>query len=467
MKVYPLKRDAVAVYINSLFFQHIKNIKNIINKVNNLYNECFSSDFDTNVKNSVLILYVDMETVKNKKGYLKLPEKQALKLLNENVNNIQGFLRLELYRDHIEIYDVCTGKNHRRQGVMHALFENMLEVTPKQYKMFWLGVVFDNPDRDKAINFYLKNGFAFNNTTFTTPSNIRLRSPVLSFTHKRGELNTKTLNIYSALSDLECNFNFLFNWKDMILIQNNVYNLNAETGGTMNLIPEKNYVVLIPNLANIVYGDPNTLSVNTPQYYVSWHSHPDICYVKYNCYIGWPSSADMKNIYQEYLSGSLLHFVFTAEGLYAIKLSKEAMKFLYMIYYNSKWLESLGELINDRFYYAELHRGGDLFSDKERSDRITQFLQKANNFTLRDYIVNPNNPKETDFLMFLGNKDYSKINTDVMNAVKYFEKYALANFPLFEVKFYSSAYILANKRRSETIRMDSIRAPFNNFCPNF
>ncbi len=463
MKVYPLKRDAVAIYINSPFFQD--NTKKIISKVNNLYNECFSSDFDTNVKNSVLILYVDMETQKNKRGYLKLNERQSLKLLNENVNNIQGFLRLELYRDHIEIYDVCTGENHRRQGVMHALFENMLEVSPIQYKMFWLGVAFDNPDRDKAINFYLKNGFAFNNTTFTTPSNIKLRSPVLSFTHKRGELNTKTLNIYSALSDLECNFIFLFNWVDMIIIQNNVHNLNVEAGGTMNIIPQRNYILLTPNLANIVYGDPNTLSVNTPQYYVSWHSHPDICYVKYNCYIGWPSSVDMKSIYHEYLSGGLLHFVFTAEGLYAIKLSKEAMKFMYMIYYNSKWTESLGELINDRFYYAELHRGGDLFSDnRERSSRITEFLQKANNFTLRDYIVNPNNPKESTFLMFLGNKDYSKINRDVINAVNYFEQYAPANFPLFEVKFYSSSDIVSNQKGVVSIPMDTIRAPFNNFC---
>ncbi len=460
-QAYALKTNAVAVYINSSIFNQAKNI---IDKVDSMYGECFEGGFNSNVKNSVLILYVDMENSDNQEKFLNI--NNQIQILNKNVNNIKGFLRLELYENHIEIYDVCTGKNNRKRGVMHALFENILFVTPKKYKFFWLGVTFDNPDRDNTINFYLKNGFYLDSVVFKTPSNVRLKSPVISFISSAKHIfaGPKNKNVYGALSNIECDFNFILKWKDAIYIQNNVYNRNVETGGTMDLKMLKKDVLLSPNLLSVVYGDPTTFSVNPPVYYVNWHSHPGICYTKNQCYIGWPSSADMRYLYAGYNLGLLLHFVFTAEGLYSIKLSKDAMKFMYMIALNKDWLTAVGDLIYYRFAYIEKYR---LFVEtRDRQKNIAEFLNRANTFTLKDYVIK-NDESEKNFLNFMSGKDYFTPNENVINAIKYFEQYSSADFPLFEVNFYSSEYILSHVEGVQIVKMATIRTPFKNYCPNF
>ena len=467
-QVYPLKMNAVAVYISSSMF---KDSQNIIDKINNMYGECFEGIFDTTIKNTVLVLYVEMETIENKNRYLEIYKKdnyKAFNILKLNTNNIKGFLRIELYDKHIEIYDVCTGRKHRRTGVMHALFENVLEDAPPQFKTFWLGVTFDNPNRDIAINFYLNNRFSFDNITFQTPSLIKLKFPVLSFIHKRGQANEKSnVNIYTSLSSLECNFVFNLNWKDAILIQNNVYDKNTEACGVMTLSNKGKEVFLSPNLQSVVYGNAKTFTINPPDYYVNWHSHPAICYTTHNCYIGWPSSLDMKYLYYKYSFGILLHFTFTGEGLYSLRLSKEAMKFVYIIALNRDWLNSVAELIYYRFHYIEQYRKNNLFSDsKEKEKNIAQFLEKANNFTLKEYIIDEKNEKKQKFLSFIHTINYSKVNNDVIEAVKYFEQFAPANFPLFEVKFYTSDYILNNKNSVERIPISNIRSPLQSYCPN-
>jgi hypothetical protein len=437
-KIYPLNGLAIAAYMNWNTFIDMKEIEN---RVDELYGECFDEDgIPYFGNNSVLIMYVNMKNEENKKRLLSLNREDALKSINLSAKNILGFLRIELYKEHAEIYDVCTGYDFRKQGIMHDLFQNMFLNIKKKY--FWLGVTFDNPNRDTAIRFYLKEGFSFKNVGFVTPSNIRLKFPVLSFI--KGERYPQR-NMFLALSDIACNFTFKMKWTDMIYIQNNVYNRQVETGGSMDIVNG----FLVPDVTSIVFGSPSTLSVATPVHYINWHSHPDICYKKFSCYIGWPSGQDMKNVFHNYSFGMIFHLIFTAEGLYTIKLTESAMKMVYILSFNHDWLLAIEEIIVTRFTYVEKYRGlspgPSLFvSFAKRDENIKEFLRKANTATLRDYLNGNNNVK-------------------VEQSIQYLSQFTSSLFPIFEVAFYPSDRIYS--RSFETIRLNTIRAPTNNFCP--
>ena len=438
-KIYPLQKHAVAVYMNSAVFFEQDEIES---RVDEIYGECFNEvGISYFGKESVLILYVNMKNEDNKKKLLSLNRNDTLKSLNLSAKNILGLLRVELYKNYAEIYDVCTGYDFRRRGIMHALFQNMFQVLKK--KSFWLGVQFDNPTRDAAIRFYLKEGFHFQNVTFITPSNVRLKFPVLSFVKGGEQINR---NMFSALSDIACNFSFKLRWADMINIQNNVYSKNAETGGTMDIVNG----FLIPNLNSVIYGDPKTLTIETPVHYLNWHSHPDICYEKNNCYIGWPSGQDMKSLFHNYNFGVIFHLLFTSEGLYTMKLTINAMKMIYILSFNVEYLIAIEQVIFERFTYVEKYRACEgancMFSSSsvvKRNENIKEFLRKANTATLKDYNVQKNSAVES--------------------SIKYFEQFYSSLFPLFEVTFYDKSYI--GKRPFELIRLNTIRAPIKNFCP--
>ena len=439
-KIYALKRSAVAVYINNVtFFQQ----EEIQNRVDEIYGECFNElgipDFGNN---SVLILFVNMKNEENKRKLLSLNKGDALKSINISAKNILGLLRVELYNDYAEIYDVCTAYDFRRQGIMHALFENMFQVIRKKY--FWLGVMFDNPNREAAIRFYLKEDFIFQNVSFITPSSVRLKFPVLSFVKgdKLKKFPKINRNMFSALSDIACNFTFKLRWADMISVQNNVYSKNAETGGTMDIVNE----FLIPNLNTVVYGDPANLTVDVPTHYINWHSHPDICYRAKNCYIGWPSGQDMRYLFHNYNLGVIFHLLFTSEGLYTMKLTVNAMKMIYILSFNFEWLNAIELVILNRFTHVEKYRTiqENLFSPvQKRNENIKEFLRKANTATLKDY-----NTEE---------------NSTVKESIKYLEQFSSSSFPLFEVTYYDSTYI--KQRPFELISIDTIKAPLKNFCP--
>ena len=437
-KIYPLSGPAIAVYINNTVFFESEEIEN---RVDEIYGECFN---ETGIpyfgNNSVLILYVNMKTEENKKRLLSLNKNDALKSINLSAKNILGFLRVELYNDFAEIYDVCTGYEFRRQGIMHALFQNMFQIIRKKY--FWLGVQFDNPNRDAAIRFYLKDGFSFQNVSFVTPSAIKLKFPVLSFIHSKEKLPKINRNMFSALSDIACNFTFKLRWADMISVQNEVYSRNTETGGTMDIVNE----FLIPNLNSVVYGDPINLTVDVPTHYINWHSHPDICYRAKNCYIGWPSGQDMRYLFHNYNLGVIFHLLFTSEGLYTMKLTVNAMKMIYILSFNFEWLNAIELVILNRFTHVEKYRAiqENLFAPvQKRNENIKEFLRKANTATLKDY--------------------NTEGNMKVAQAIKYLEQFSSSSFPLFEITYYDSTYI--KQRPFELISINTIRAPLKNFCP--
>jgi len=477
--------NGVIIYINDVLFPKLS----IIPRINELYSVCFLGGLINLQKNNTLVLYVDMENSANKEKILELYYKNieaSFNVINKptNFKYILGFLRIERFNKHIEIYDVCIDKNERNKGIMHSIFQDLNKFTPKQYEKFWLGVEFGNLSRDLAINLYTKNGFRFHAITLQTFSGKKIGFPVIGMINERNNLQidrveTKKL-IYQGLENIKCSFDVNFNWQDMIFIQKYTQNESVEFSGTFNIIPNKNNNFSLQLYdKNLLKGDDKNFEVDIIVDYMNWHTHPNICYLKNYCYIGWPSGQDMRFIFNNYPYGLLVHFLFTHEGLYTIKLTKEAMKFMYIIANNSIWIQSFAELIKLRFDYLEKYReiGSDVerikcidktkslnclfYSNENRNLNINKFLERTN-YKLNKYIINE---KEYDFLNSI-NYSFMDINKNCIEAIKYFVEFSKtdANFPIFDVSFYSSHYINAHKNNIQSFHVDSITPPLKPFC---
>jgi ribosomal protein S18 acetylase RimI-like enzyme len=486
-----IKNNAVIIYINSSLFSKCENI---ISRINEMHRQCFKNDIILNDIDT-LVLYMNLENERNKNFLDKMYNQSleaAFNLVNTNTKNINGSLKVEKYAEHIEIWDVCTHKDWRGKGLMHSLFVDLNQNVPAKYKKFWLNVLFENNSRDEAINLYVKSGFKFDKITYNTPSGKIFNSPVIGFLNIRDDVRKNPSyvkrQIYLALNELKCNFNAELLWEDAIFMQNLYSITDIEYGGTFDLIPkrdinidERKTFIMKPG-KNVIKGEEKKFTVNTPKSTINWHSHPYSCYTTIGCYIMWPSGADMKYIFYNYLNGVLFHLLFTAEGLYTIKLTTQAMKFMYIIYKNSDWLYAFSDLISFRFITLEQYRKADfneerldcirktnstacLFSPGEdKNKNIARFLEISNTYSLKQYLIN-----EKDLQFLSTYYDLKNITYNTNEAVEYFENFTgrEADFPIFEVKFYTNDYIVKNRRNFEKISLTSINPPFNSFCgPN-
>jgi GNAT superfamily N-acetyltransferase len=506
--VSPLKTNGLVIYIhinNKIYNKNgfkseenwfigntkITNNAPIISRVNEMHRECFGNDI-TLEKNNTLVLYIQPENDLLKEGYLKLYNKnieEAFKFLNLEINkkNILACFRIEPYAKYAEIWDVCTDPRWRGRGIMHSLFEDFNRSAPNYFRAFWLAVLYENSSRDKSINLYARSGFKFDRVTFQTPSGKTFPYPVISLVNLRDNIQVNPFEIkrlsYKGLDNIKCDFNIVLNWKNMIEIQQKYFNKNKEYGGKFDIIADKNKkneYLLIPNFLNAVQGG-ESFQVSPPSYYFNWHTHPNLCNIKLGCYIVWPSSWDMRYIYINYSSGLLFHTVFTPEGLYTIKLTTELMKFIYIISKNSEWITNIADLIFFRFSYLENYRKVEtdiersqcikkynspeclFYPNKNRNEKIVNFIKFANNANFYQYA---STKAEEIYFNILG-VSTKESNEKSIQAIKYFEEIAgrVANFPLFEVGFYSSEYIIQNQNTVQKIFLKTIKSPLNQFCP--
>ena len=494
LEIIKIKDDAVAVYINSSIFNRVSNI---LNQITFISRDCFDSPtvLSPNMRNNVLLAYMNTEKKEQTEKLLNLPNQQALNVINANANYIQAFLRMELYPDtnHVEIYDECTARKFRSRGAMNNLFKNLFDNLPEQYRYIWLGVLINTDNRDTTLKFYLKKGFEIVGVTNRSLSGKQFRFNFVSMVKdKDKELPAAKINadilranrtIYEFLSELRCNFLLYLNWNDIIKIQKLYAHKEREYGGHFILRNFGRDVYLVPNLKSIQEGGED-LTVPIQNEIFTWHTHPYICYEKKNCYIGWPSGQDMTVVFNHYLKGGLVHFVFSNEGAYGIKLTTEMMKFIYLVMFNNEWIDSISKMILIRFGFIENFRS--VIHDEERlkcleefekacliypsdkqEENIRQFLDKANNRTLNEYNF-------AEFLIEDEYKEYietleevkffvAQYNEYLEEAMEYYTKATgrTTDFPVFEAVFYRS-YDKADQNLR--LNINTIKAPNNPFC---
>jgi hypothetical protein len=285
---------------------------------------------------------------------------------------ILGFLTVELYPGYGEIYNVCTLKEARGKGVMTSIFRSLLKDVPRE--KIWLGIDLKNPSLYDVLRLYVSVGFKESQIQYITPAGKFPTFPFLSLTYIKGD------SIYPSDSDVATEVNrgrgLIENYKQtggglctiktyikpnlISGIRDNYIGEKVEYGGIMGATRENNMYIL--GLAAPLRGSEKTFTVDIKPYYITWHTHPYICYHNDRCYIGWPSGRDMALLLRLYIQGMLAHFLYTLEGVYFIQLHPTMMQYLKLL--PRSCIDDISTIVE--YYFGHLEEFRKVEYDDER-----------------------------------------------------------------------------------------------------
>lgn len=150
---------------------------------------------------------------------------------------------------------------------------------------------------------------------------------------------------------------------------------------------DDNVGILAFDKFNLIEGDKTNFVVPLPENApLSFHTHPDICYREFGCFLGWPSGQDMKVIPQKYLLNDdiLAHFVISAEGIWIMHLNYDFQRILYQLKKNqaNECGNILLEAIGNKFTSLETGRRFETINPMERHSIKSKYLELVNSYTI-------------------------------------------------------------------------------------
>ncbi|UUT40544.1 hypothetical protein [carnivorous sponge associated iridovirus] len=147
------------------------------------------------------------------------------------------------------------------------------------------------------------------------------------------------------------------------------------------------------NTSELVPGNKDSFTVNIPPDKVapfSFHTHPDVCYTSYGCFLGWPSGPDIAFVVGNYLENRdiLVHFVISSEGIWVIHLRPQFQRLLYELknqYSTEECQKKLVEFIKRSFIFLEGQRRYEMISPADRAETRRKFIETSKNLKISDY----------------------------------------------------------------------------------
>jgi len=275
------------------------------------------------------------------------------------------FSYAELYvGEHIvEIYNVHTDPDYRRQGIATKLLNLIKTLYPNQE--LWLGVVYQSDEGEKfksKIRFYAKSGFTSNvKVTNETPSGkvMPLKFIQMKYKHTKVQTSPNIVNktIAKAYSIVNSNlksdrvhvlhkarFHITYSYLQKVIKALNEYkefggaikfsyNGFDKTKGRFTFESEDNVSKYTEG-----YGSQNRVNqymvvvpgTNIPErYLMTWHTHPKRCYLLTGSCVALPSGGDIETFFLNYLTGkdkTGINIVFATEGIYVVRLKSKFME---------------------------------------------------------------------------------------------------------------------------------------------
>jgi hypothetical protein len=277
------------------------------------------------------------------------------------------YIKYDYNRDIGEKYSSCTGIESRGKKIMSKLDKNVimyLQLTFPQIKTIWAGLAFTKSDFVKEANRKIyanygwdikiddktplgsKPGFKFMSFYWRPQSTLKITQDQIKCAKSKAKklLDKYNNTLYISL-DLIKEF---FRIRDSSKIN--------EVGG--NLEEREDRSLYISNTLDIPINAPlleetksgyicrtEPFEINT---ILTFHTHPDGCYIINNANIGWPSFEDWMLVYNFINNTPKLynsvHFVIAREGIYSMRLSNELVQILrYEDNYNKKIISNMKE----------------------------------------------------------------------------------------------------------------------------
>jgi hypothetical protein len=242
-----------------------------------------------------------------------------------------------------------------------------------------------NPNFDVDATFYVKYGFVepeiVNNV-------IRMRFS------QRPSLKMTLAQIRLAVTTLQSNNSTIkmFIPKDVALIMSKCLSEINEAGGNMSILKYIDDVAIMGiNSEDIVSGTEGTTFLPKEYSPFVFHTHPDHITREFKTFISWPSGQDMMVValsYMEYRN-QLVHFVSSPEGVWAIHVTAEFQRILYIIrsQNSKKCSRGIFEAIYTIFTAFESPRLSSNVAAVERYNVGDKYLSLVKNYTLSKLIA--------------------------------------------------------------------------------
>jgi hypothetical protein len=254
---------------------------------------------------------------------------------NKQYRNKKGFS---------EIYTVCTRDTSRGKGYADRMFKAITGLSANPH--LWLGVLPDNPMFDKVVRVYIKAGFGLFEITDRTPGGESMGRNVVGMTYRKDTPLPGTIEQAKRLQHnilripKTCTLNVFISANIVKQLEEYVRYYVYEYSAIFSVNEVKaNDVILAYPLATEVIGNSRGLAgvfsnddtavVRIPNSMFTFHTHPQIVYLKYDSYVGWPSGPDMGNIVENFTNGMRKHFVASNEGIYDYQITPDFMLFLH------------------------------------------------------------------------------------------------------------------------------------------
>ena len=440
------KRDEAVIFIANPYFPLIPKIREYIEKTS----RCYVDDSFKLYSNSNMLIYYKANYLKSLVGKR---EEFSLEVLDNNVQDILGFIRVEIYTDkYIGIYDECVEPT----DIDKSIIQGLIKYYSGRYDIRVISRMQDF-DRNNKFDLYRSLGFIFEAFMFQKSNGTYAKEIFTSmFLSKTPQKNLETIKkrnmkMFQRLDKLKCSYNIFINWEELKYISDKTRGESVEYGGIFLPTETSHGGRTLFNLDrnSVVAGDEN--SVKPPNSKISWHSHPLVCYQRFVSDVLWPSGADMRYCFSNYFCGGLLlHLLFANEGIYTIKLTEAAMKFIHIISFVPEWISAMGELIFIRFTDLENLRqitseeerqkclNGDIgclrYPPTEKEANIKKYLHNAKTNGLRMYLIDQ---KYKNNWLFKYGYNLNDLNSKAEEAIGYYENFTntVADFPLFETEF--------------------------------
>jgi hypothetical protein len=396
--------------------------------------------------------------------------------LESNYKNVISFLTLEIISQEGEIYNVCTDKFFRRRGIATKLLKSVLvDIGEKSSIPIWLGVFLSNPLLVPVLNLYLSVGFGPEGIQSIAPLTgsypgepfISLIYPSHGSVIERKEKAMRMIREYKNNKG-RCSLDIVIDPLLISEIYDEFITQSVEYGGVMGLkkIGKNKYLA---GLAAVTRGSEQTFTVSYPFYYITWHTHPFICYRENLCYIGWPSGMDMGSIVKAYRYGQVAHILFANEGIYILQLSDPMMTMVRSM--DDECIDMVSQLIN--YYFDDLEHFREVRYDGDRLECIRQaqdvrcltYDSRQKHLSIRNIMTIINTFTLTGLLTAKPNTPYLQ---NLLNSVRECLVKAgkriggTSDIPIFKGFYDDKDTALKKGIRG---RLNYIIAPFDSFCP--
>ena len=307
-----------------------------------------------------------------------------------------------------EIYSVCTRNTSRGKGYAERMFKAITGMSTNPH--LWLGVEAENPMFGSAVKLYIKAGFGFFEITDRTPGGAIIGRNVIGMTYSKDTPSAGTVEQAERLqhnilrAPKTCTLNAFISANIVKQLEEYVKYYVYEYGGLFSVNEVKNNdVILAYPLASEVIGNQGGLAavfsnddssnVRIPTSMFTFHTHPQIAYLKYDSYVGWPSGADMSMLVQFYTQGMRKHIVATNEGIYDYQLTPD---YMLLLHNNNAHVNVIAQAVAYIFSTFHKYRKSDVVEGKSiegEQNRIRGYL--------KPYLDPNNSQKNTAINTFL------------------------------------------------------------------